>query len=180
MTVAVVGLGGVGLSSVLGACAAGAARIVAIDLSEAKLSAAKKLGATDTFNAGNVDCIDAIREETRGGVDCAFEMAGSAKAMELAYRITRRGGITTTAGLPPPTASIAIPHVNLVAEERTVKGSYIGTAVPLRDLPRYIAMHKRGILPVEKLMTHRMALEEINAGFDRLNEGKAIRQIVTF
>ena len=180
MTVAVVGLGGVGLSSVLGACAAGAARIVAIDLSEAKLSAAKKLGATDTFNAGNVDCIDAVREETRGGVDCAFEMAGSAKAMELAYRITRRGGITTTAGLPPPTASIAIPHVNLVAEERTVKGSYIGTAVPLRDLPRYIAMHKRGILPVEKLMTHRMALEEINTGFDRLNEGKAIRQIVTF
>ena len=180
MTTAVVGLGGVGLSSVLGAQAAGAARVIGVDLSDTKLAKARELGATDTFNAGAADCAEAVREATRGGVDCAFEFAGSATAMELAYRITRRGGVTTTAGLPPPSASFAIPHVNLVAEERTVKGSYIGTAVPRRDLPRYMALYARGRLPVEKLLTHRITLDEINEGFDRLNEGKAIRQIVAF
>lgn len=180
MRVAVVGLGGVGLSAVLGAHAAGAERIVAVDLSDEKLASARELGATDTFNAGAEDCAAQVREATGGGVDCALEMAGSSRAMELAWRITRRGGVTVTAGLPPPDATIAIPHVALVAEERTVRGSYIGTAVPRRDLPRYMALHARGRLPVEKLLTHRLALEEINAGFDRLHQGRAIRQVVTF
>ena len=75
---------------------------------------------------------------TSGGVEYAFELAGSVRALELAYRITRRGGTTVTAGLPPPTATFALPAVNLVAEERTLKGSYIGTCVPSRDIPRYI------------------------------------------
>lgn len=179
-TVAVVGLGGVGLSSLLGARAAGAVRIVAVDLSDDKLAAASGLGATDTFNARDPDCADAIREATGGGVDFAFELAGSARALELAYRITRRGGMTVTAGLPPPDATMALPIVNLVAEERSVRGSYIGTAVPRRDLPRYLALHARGLLPVEKLMTHRIGLDDVNAGFDRLNAGEAIRQIVAF
>ena len=100
--------------------------------------------------------------------------------MELAYRITRRGGTTITAGLPPPTATFAVPHVNLVAEERTVKGSYIGTCVPARDLPRYVALYKQGRLPVDKLLTHRLKLEDINEGFERLREGRAVRQVVTF
>jgi alcohol dehydrogenase len=179
-TVAVIGLGGVGLSSVLGARASGAARILAIDLADDKLSTAQKLGATDTFNASDPDCAEAVREATSGGVDFAFELAGSARAMELAYRITRRGGMTVTAGLPPPDAAMALPLVNLVAEERTVRGSYIGTAVPRRDLPRYMALYTRGLLPVDQLMTHRIGLDDINAGFDRLHAGGAIRQIVTF
>jgi alcohol dehydrogenase len=180
MTAAVVGLGGVGLSCLIGAQAAGAARIIGIDLADDKLAKARELGATDTFNAGAADCVEAVREATRGGVDHAFEFAGSARAMELAYRVTRRGGVTTTAGLPPPSAAFAVPHVNLVAEERTIKGSYIGTAVPRRDLPRYMALYARGRLPVDKLLTHRLALDDINEGFDRLNEGRAIRQIVAF
>ena len=179
-TVAVIGLGGVGLAALLGAIAAGASRIVAIDLAADKRELARSLGATDVFDGGAPDAADAIREATRGGVEYAFEFAGSVRAMELAYRITRRGGTTVTAGLPPPTATFAVPHVNLVAEERTVKGSYIGTCVPARDLPRYVALYRLGRLPVEKLLTHRLALEDINAGFERLREGKAVRQVVTF
>jgi alcohol dehydrogenase len=177
-TVAVVGLGGVGLASVLGAGAAGASRIVAVGLTDNKLQVAKDLGATDTFNASSEGVVEQIRTATSGGVDFAFELAGAVKALELAYKITRRGGTTVTAGLPPPDHNFTMPHVNLVAEERTVKGSYLGTCVPVRDLPRYIALYKRGRLPVNRLLTGHLKLDQINEGFDRLNEGKAIRQVV--
>jgi alcohol dehydrogenase len=177
-SVAVIGLGGVGLSSLLGAIAAGARRVVAVDLSDDKLGLARQLGATDTFNAGSADAANEVREATAGGVEYAFEMAGSVGAMDLAYKITRRGGTTVTAGLPPPTHTFNIPQVNLVAEERTVKGSYIGTSVPTRDLPRYIELYRRGKLPVDRLMSDHLKLDNINLGFDRLHEGKAVRQLV--
>jgi Zn-dependent alcohol dehydrogenase len=179
-SVAVIGLGGVGLSSLLGAVAVGARRIIAVDLSNDKLGLARQLGATDTFNPGQAGAIEEIKQATGGGVEFAFEMAGSVRAMELAYKITRRGGTTVTAGLPPPDHTFALPQVNLVAEERTVKGSYIGTCVPSRDLPRYIELYKRGRLPIDRLMSGRLKLEEVNLGFDWLHEGKAVRQVVTF
>ena len=179
-SVAVVGLGGVGLASILGAVASGARYTVAIDLSDDKLALAKELGATHTFNAADKDIIEKVKAATKGGVDYAIEMAGSTRAFETAYRITRRGGTTITAGLPPPTATWAMPSTNLVAEERTIKGSYIGTCVPSRDLPRYIELYMLGKLPVNRLMTGRLKLEDINQGFDLLHEGKAVRQVVTF
>jgi alcohol dehydrogenase len=179
-TVAVVGLGGVGLASLLGARAAGARQIVAVDLSDEKLALATSLGATHTFNAGQPDAMETIKAATGGGVDFAIEMAGSTRAFDLAYRITRRGGTTVTAGLPPPSATWPLSPVNLVAEERTIKGSYIGTAVPSRDLPRYIDLYRQGRLAVDRLMTGRMKLEEINQGFDLLHEGKAVRQVIVF
>ena len=137
-----------------------------------------ELGATDTFNAGAPNAIEEIRAATGGGVEFAFEMAGSVRAMDLAYRITRRGGTTVTAGLPPPDHTFALPQVNLVAEERTVKGSYIGTCVPTRDLPRYIELYRRGKMPVDRLMSSHLKLAEINLGFDRLHEGRAVRQVI--
>lgn len=179
-TLGVIGLGGVGLAAVLGAVAAGASRIVAIDLAEDKLQLATALGATDVFDAASETCVDEVRSATRGGVDFALEFAGAVKAMELAYRITRRGGTTISAGLPPPTHTLQIPHVNMVAEERTIKGSYIGTCVPVRDLPRYIALYRQGRLPVDRLLTGRLRLADINLGFDRLREGAAVRQVVEF
>ena len=177
-TVAVVGLGGVGLNAVLGAVLAGARQVVAIDLADDKLVLARELGATHAFNASAPDCANQVRAVTAGGVEFGFEMAGSVKAMELAYKVTRRGGTTVTAGLPPPTHSLTIPQVGLVAEERTIKGSYIGTCIPARDLPRYIALYRQGRLPVDRLLSDRLALEDINAGFDRLGEGKAVRQVI--
>lgn len=179
-SVAVVGLGGVGLASVLGAVASGARHIVAVDLSDDKLALATTLGATHTFNAADADIVAKVKEATKGGVDYAIEMAGSTRAFETAYRITRRGGTTITAGLPPPAATWAMPSTNLVAEERTIKGSYIGTCVPSRDLPRYVELYRSGRLPVNKLMSGRLKLDDINTGFDLLHEGKAVRQVVTF
>ncbi len=179
-SVAVIGLGGVGLASLLGARVAGARQIIAVDLSDAKLELAMSLGATHKFNAGQSDCHEQIRELTSGGVEYAFELAGSVRALELAFRITRRGGTTVTAGLPPPTATFALPPVNLVAEERTVKGSYIGTCVPSRDIPRYIELYRQGKLPIDRLMSGRLELDDINLGFDLLREGKAVRQVIVF
>jgi alcohol dehydrogenase len=179
-TVAVLGLGGVGLNALLAAVLVGARQIVAIDLADDKLALARQLGATHAFNAGAADCAEQVRAATSGGVDFALEMAGAVKAMELAYKITRRGGTTVTAGLPPPTHTFPIPHVNLVAEERTVKGSYIGSCVPLRDVPRYIALYRQGRLPVDRLMSDKIKLEDINLGFDRLAAGQVVRQVVVF
>lgn len=177
-TVAVVGLGGVGLSSVMGAAAAGAARVVAIDLNADKLAMAREFGATDTVNAGDADAVQQVRDLTGGGVDHAFEMVGSAKALEMAYRVTRRGGQTITAGLPANAQAISLPVWHLVAEERTLKGSYMGSCIPRRDIGRYLALHAAGKLPVDKLVTGYLTLDQVNEGFDRLARGEAIRQII--
>ena len=177
---AIIGLGGVGLAALLGARAAGARHVVAVDLSPAKLDLARALGATHAFDANTPDCVDAIRAATGGGVDFAFELAGSVKALDTAYRITRRGGTTVTAGLPPPSATLALPAVSLVAEERTVMGSYVGTCVPARDIPRYVDLFRQGRLPVDRLLTGTLRLDDLNDAFDRLHEGAAVRQVVVF
>jgi alcohol dehydrogenase len=177
-SVAVIGLGGVGLSSLLGAIAAGARRIVAIDLSDDKLAFARELGATDTFNARNPDTVAEVKAATGGGVEYAFELAGSTRALDSAFQVTRRGGTTVTAGLPAPTATLPLTPVTLVAEERTLKGSYIGTAVPGRDIPRYIELYQRGRLPVDRLMSGIVKQDELNEAFDRLHAGEVVRQVV--
>ena len=177
-TVAVVGLGGVGLNALLGAAAAGASQLIAIDLHDDKLALAKQLGATAVVNAKDADLVQKVKDMTNGGVDFGFEMAGSVQAMETAYRVTRRGGTTVTAGLPHPDARWALQHVNLTAEERTIKGSYVGSCVPPRDLPRYVEMYRRGHLPVNKLMSAHLALDQINQGFDALASGHTVRQMI--
>jgi len=177
-TVAVVGLGGVGLCSVLGAQVAGAARIVAIDLAEDKLAFARQLGATDTFNAADPDCAAQVKEATQGGVDTAIEVAGVTKAMETAYAVTRRGGTTVTAGLSHHEHKVELPQSHLVFEERTVKGSFMGGCVVRRDVPRYLALYKPGRLPIDRLRSGLIGLEDLNEGFDKLARGEAIRQML--
>ncbi|WP_020649479.1 zinc-dependent alcohol dehydrogenase family protein [Solimonas variicoloris] len=179
-SVAIFGLGGVGLAALLGAVAAGAEPLIAVDVLPAKLELARSLGATHTILATEPDAMARLRELTRGGVRYAIETAGSEVALAAAYAATRRGGTTITAGLPDPSREFRVPAVSLVAEERTVKGSYMGSAVPARDLPRYLALHRAGRLPVERLLTHRLALDDINAAFDRLARGAAVRQVIEF
>jgi alcohol dehydrogenase len=178
--VAIVGLGGVGLAAVMGAVAQGSETVVAIDMFEPKLALARELGATHTFNAADPDLVAKVKEATKGGVDAALEFAGSVKALELSYAITRRGGTTVTAGLPNFKAVLSLPAVSLVAEERTLKGSYLGSGVPSRDIPKFLGLYHRGRLPIDKLLTHRIRLDDINVGFDRLADGSAIRQVVEF
>jgi alcohol dehydrogenase len=177
-TVAVVGLGGVGLNALLAAQLVGARALVAIDLHDDKLALARQLGASATFGAGDPDCVEQVRAATDGGVDFAFEMAGSVKAMDLAYRVTRRGGTTVSAGLSHPDHDFALKHVGLVAEERTIKGSYIGSCVPQRDLPRFVALYRQGRLPVDRLMSERVGFDGLNAAFDRLAGGHTVRQLL--
>jgi alcohol dehydrogenase len=175
---AVVGLGGVGLAALLAARMLDAPQIVAVDTNVRKLDVARRLGATDAVNAADPDAAERIRELTGGGVAYAFEMAGSARALELAYRVTARGGTTVSAGLPHPQQQFSIQHVNLVGEERTLKGSYLGSCVPCRDIPRYIEWYRTGRLPVDLLLSERLKLDDINAAFDRLAAGESIRQVV--
>jgi alcohol dehydrogenase len=179
-TVAIVGLGGIGLAAVLGALASGASQIVAIDLSEEKLALARSMGATASVNAGDADAISQVRAITGGGADFVFEFAGVGAALENACKMTRRGGTTVTAGLPPPDVDLALNIVSLVAEERTLKGSYIGTCVPVRDIARYVALYRAGRLPIDRLLSGTIPLEQINEGFDRLHEGGVVRLVVEF
>jgi alcohol dehydrogenase len=178
-SVAVFGLGGVGLAAVLGAVAAGASTIVAVDVIPEKLELARELGATHAVHGGD-GVVEAVREATGGGAEKVVETAGHEVVLANAYAATRRGGITVTVGLPDPTRMLSIPAVSLVAEERTLKGSYLGSSVPERDIPRFISLYEAGRLPVDRLLTHRLALEEINEGFDRLARGEAVRQAIVF
>ncbi len=178
--VAVVGLGGIGLNSVLGAKLAGARQIIAIDLLDSKLGLAQKLGATDIFSANDVGCAAAVRAATDGGVDYAFEMAGLIPALELAWQITARGGETITAGLPHPDKRFALSPTQLVGEERVLRGSYLGSCIPLRDIPSYIDLYQSGLLKVDQIMSEHIRLEDINAAFDRLASGDVARQVILF
>lgn len=178
--VAVFGLGGVGLAVVLGARLAGALQIVAVDLLPQKLELARRLGATHAVSAGDGQAADAVREITRGGADYAFEAVGSARVLAQAYAATRRGGRTVTIGLPHPDQRLDLQAVSLVAEERMLLGSYMGSAVPQRDVPRLLDLYSAGKLPVDELVSQRVELPAVNAAFDALREGAVVRQVLCF
>jgi len=176
-SVAVFGLGGVGLAAVLGAVASGALPIVVVDPVAEKRELALHLGATHAVRAGQ-GAVAEIRDITRGGAAFVFESVGHEAVLAQAYAATRRGGSTIATGLPHPSKLFSVPAVSLVAEERTVRGSYMGSAVPLRDLPRFVALYQAGRLPVDRLLTHRLSLDEVNEGFDCLAGGLAVRQVI--
>ncbi|WP_108658802.1 zinc-dependent alcohol dehydrogenase family protein [Acuticoccus kandeliae] len=179
-SVAVVGLGGVGLSAVLGAIAAGAGDVIAVDVNPEKLAFAERLGATAVFDSRDADAVAKIREATKGGVDAAIETAGVMPALEAAYAITRRGGQTVTASLANPAHKFAVQQVGLVGEERTLRGSYLGGGVPSRDIKRYMKLFTRGRLPVDQLRTSESGLDDINPAFDRLADGSTVRHLLRF
>ena len=177
-TAAVVGLGGVGLSALLGVVASGASRIAAIDLSPSKLDLAGELGATDLFDAGAEDCIGRVQETFSGGLDFVFEMAGVVAAARLAYEVTGRGGTMVTSGLPNPSQTLSIPLAGMVADERVIRGSYMGSAIPGRDIPRFMDLYRAGRLPVDRLLSSSIGLAELNEGFDRMAKGESVRDIM--
>jgi alcohol dehydrogenase len=177
-SIAIVGLGGIGLSALLGAVFGHAQTIIAIDLNESKLKLAKELGATHVFNASDPDCAKKIKAVTNGGVDYALEMAGSIPAMALAYAVGRRGNTTICAGLPPPDATFALHPSAMVADERVIKGSYMGSSVPSRDIPKFAEAFLAGQLPMDRLLTDQITFDQLNSGFDRLDDGLVVRQVL--
>ena len=176
--IAVVGLGGVGLSAILAALAIGSGKVLALDLSEEKLAFARELGVHHALNAGDADVQAQISALTGGGVHIAIETAGSNRALQMAYDITRRGGTTVTAGMPGPEAEITLSHLKIAAEERSIKGSYMGSCVAKRDIPRYLNMFQNGSLPVDKLMSRLIGLDDLNAAMDRLADAKTVREVL--
>ncbi|HET6545080.1 MAG TPA: zinc-dependent alcohol dehydrogenase family protein [Chryseolinea sp.] len=179
-TVLITGMGGVGFAALLGALAGGASKIIVADVNKEKLAQAMALGADHAIDTSEANALEQVKDLTRGGVDVGLEFAGVIPALEFTYNATARGGKTVTAGLPHPSKKMEFAPVKLVAEERTLQGSYLGSCIPARDIPAYIKLYQTGRLPVDKLMTHKLKLNDINEAFERLADGKAIRQIVTF
>lgn len=171
-TIAIVGLGGVGMAALLVAVALGV-RVIGIDAVPAKLDLARELGAAEALSPA-----DAVERGVR--VPAAIEAAGNARAFETALAVTAPGGTTVTVGLPAPDARAAVSPLQLTAEARTIIGSYLGSAVPSRDIPQYVDLWRAGRLPLEKLVSSRIRLDDIDAAMDRLAAGGELRQLITF
>ena len=172
----VYGLGGVGLSAVLGAVAVSAQPVIAVDPVASKRELAMELGATAAV--APEEAAGTVARLTGDGADVAVESAGKASVLAAAYKATRRGGRTVTVGLPNPAEMLSIPAVSLVGDGKTLMGSYMGSSIPSRDVPRYIALWRAGRLPVERLLTSISPLSDINRLLDELAAGQAIRQIM--
>ena len=179
-TILVIGLGGVGLAAILGAKAAGASKIIAADINPKKREIAKSFGANYVIDSSDKNSLNYLKDITGGGVDISVEFAGAISALEFAFNATKRGGTTVTAALPNPEARLKLSPVTLVGQEKTIKGSYLGGCIPSIDIPAYIELYKSGRLQVEKLISHRIKLSEVNQAFDRLASGEGIRQIIIF
>jgi alcohol dehydrogenase len=172
-TVIVVGLGGVGMAALITAVSLGRGEVIGVDGVAEKLDMARALGALAAYTPQEVS--------ERGVVaPIVIEAAGNVRAFETAVAITAPGGRTITVGLPSPDARAQISPLTLVAEARTVIGSYLGSAVPARDIPTYAQLWRDGKLPVEALISSRIRLSDINAAMDQLADGKAIRQVILF
>ncbi|MFZ2159926.1 MAG: zinc-dependent alcohol dehydrogenase family protein [Bradyrhizobium sp.] len=177
VSAAVVGLGGVGLSALLGLVASGAYPIVAVDSQQSKCDLARTLGATHAVLATS-NCVEEVRDITGGGVEYAFEMAGSIPAMTTALAITRRGGTTTSAGLPATDKLISFRHAEFVTDERTIKASYMGSCVPRRDVPKYLELYRVGRLPIDRLQSGTIRFHQLNEAMDLLADGGTVRQVL--
>ncbi|WP_236792145.1 zinc-binding dehydrogenase [Amycolatopsis sp. GM8] len=173
-SVAVFGLGGVGQAAVMSAAAAGANPLIAIDPIPAKQTLALELGATHA--CAPEDAAAYLARYADGGVDWAFEVAGSAKVLEAAYAATGRGGATVAVGLPHPDATFTMPALSIVATNRRILGSYMGSAQPQRDIPAMISLWRAGRLPVDRLKSAELPLSMINEAFEALADGTALRQ----
>jgi len=176
-TVAVVGLGGVGMAALLVARALGH-DVIGVDAIDAKLETARALGARVVLRPDELD--SALRDGLVERPAVVIEAAGAARAFETALALTAPGGTTVTVGLPAPDARASIAPLTLTAEARTVIGSYLGSAVPQRDIPRYVELWRSGRLPLERLVSSRIGLDDVAAAMDRLAAGGELRQLIVF
>jgi alcohol dehydrogenase len=172
-TVAVIGLGGVGLAAVLVALGVGAADVVGIDMLESKLEFAREFGVSGAITPAQAQ---ASGRQFAVVIDCV----GNVAALETAVSLTAPGGRTVTVGLPNPAARLTISPLALVVEARSIIGSYMGSNLPRDDIARYVQMYQMGKLPVEKLISGHIALSDINQAMDDLHEGRVLRQVITF
>jgi alcohol dehydrogenase len=175
-SVAIFGLGGVGLASVMGALVANAWPIVAVDPVPAKRELARQLGATAVF--APEDAEKGVKDLTGGGAEVTFEAAGVPAVLEAAFRATRRGGLTVAMGLPHPSKTVTLQALAFAGLGQALIGSYMGSSAPQRDIPRYLSLWKAGRMPVDRLQSAALPLEKINEAFEHLAAGTAVRQVL--
>lgn len=176
-TIAIIGVGGVGSSAILGAKLAGAARIIAVDPDKGKRELALSLGASDIIKGGPL-AANEILDLTGGGVDCAIEATGVLAGFETAYGAARRGGRVCTVGLVPPGTPFLLDIAAHVTSAKTIHGSYMGSCNPAVDIPVFIQAYLDGRFPVDRLITHRLPLAGINTALERMASSSALRQIL--
>jgi S-(hydroxymethyl)glutathione dehydrogenase/alcohol dehydrogenase len=181
-SVVVIGLGGVGLSAVMGASIAGAARVVAVDRVAAKLDLARAVGATDgVLASGDAEATaEAIRDATDGGPDVCVEAIGLPATVELAIRCLPAGGAALLVGMTPLGQRASFEVFPFVDGARRIVGSNYGSAVPAVDFPRYAALHLEGRLPVDRLVTARIGLDDLEPAFERMRRGEGVRSVIEF
>jgi len=178
-TVAVFGCGGVGLNVIQGARIAGAGQIIAVDVVESKLRMAESFGATDTVDASSSDPVEAIKRLTAGaGVDYAFEAIGNTKVMAQAFHATKKGGQAIIIGITSPEDQVTISSSMLVDEERVLRGSFMGSVVPRRDIPMLIDLYAAGKVKLDELVSRYIKLDDINEALEALAQGEVARQII--
>ena len=178
-SVAVIGCGGVGLSAINGAAIAGAGRIIAIDRIPGKLDLALEFGATDIVNAAEVDPIGAVRELTGGGVHYSFEAIGLPKTAQQAFKMVRRGGTATVIGMIPVGAMIEIHGPEFLAEKR-LQGCNMGSNRFRVDMPRFIDFYLQGKLHLDKMISGRIRLDQVNDALEQLKTGEVARNVIMF
>ena len=179
-TVAVFGCGGVGLNVIQGAKLMGASRIIAVDIYNHKLEFTYKFGATEVINSKEVDAVEEIKNMTEGGVDLAFDSFGSAVTTSAAVNSLRKNGTAVLVGLAPLGAEAPINMVDLVRFQKTLVGSYYGSASSHETFDKLIDWYLKGRLNIDELITRRYSLEEINEGFDALSRGEDGRGVIIF
>jgi S-(hydroxymethyl)glutathione dehydrogenase / alcohol dehydrogenase len=178
-TVAVIGCGGVGLNIVQGARIAGASRIIAVDMNETKLKMAEQFGATDMVNASNGDAVSQVQALTGGGVEYSFEAIGLKATAEQAWQMLAQGGTATVVGMIPIGQSVELNGFDFLAEKK-IQGSNMGSNRFRFDMPRYVDLYMDGRLMLDELVSARIALEEINDGFEAMKTGEIARDVIVF
>lgn len=177
-SVAVIGLGGVGLTAVMAAREAGASQIIGIDVLTSKFGLARAVGATHCLDARDPRVVEQILELTNGGVDHAFEISGNLSAMEMAQAIAVRGGEVVNVGVGRTEATFPVKQWPLVTEERVLRGSFMGGGIPQRDIPRYIDLFQNGRMPLDRLRSECIGFDRLNESLDLLHHGSVVRQII--
>jgi NDMA-dependent alcohol dehydrogenase len=178
-SVLVIGAGGVGLNCVMGAALVGAHPIIVADLVDSKLETAMDFGATHVVNASTHDLVEGVRELTAGeGVEFSFEAIGNTRAMGQAFQALRRGGVATAVGIAPAGSEMSLSAGDLVYQEKTLKGSYYGSAHPQADMPRLLQLYQAGKLPVDRLISRRYRLEQVNEAYHALLAGEVARSVL--
>lgn len=177
----VFGAGGVGLNAIQGCKIAGAAMIVAVDRADAKLEMAKLFGATHTVNASaEENLVKTLKKLTGGGADFAFECVGLGAVVEQAYGCLRKGGTAVAVGVAGVKDTTTLKTLTLSFEEKTLTGSYYGSARPREDFPRLMSLYKGGRLKLDELITHRYRIDEAPQAFADLESGKNARGVIVF